>query len=138
MKYSFSFFTFVTCIILSTVAFATDSPSHKSDAGIELIAKLIGNDDNPLSGFELTVLKVKNKVEVKTEMIGGKIVGPSGKSDKNGTLIITIPKGFLTAGDDFTFGTAFSMLTKNGSPAVFTFPSKIKNNKVLLGDVHWN
>ena len=72
-------------------------------------------------------------------MIGGKIVGPSGKSDKNGTLIITIPKGFLSAGDYFTFGTAFSMLRKNnGSPAVFTFPSKIKNNEVLLGDVHWN
>ncbi|MFC1883665.1 tetratricopeptide repeat protein [Thermodesulfobacteriota bacterium] len=117
---------------------SSNNPKDKSNGGIELCAKIIGKDGNPLAGVEFIVFKVKNKVSVVQEVREGKVSGPSGKSDKNGNLIIKIPKGFLKTGDDFTFGNENSWLTKNGGPVLFTLPAKTKNNRVRLGNVYLN
>jgi hypothetical protein len=138
MKLNFILFMLAISFIFPLAVDATNISSENDNDGIVVIAKLVGKNGKPVPGVELMVFKVENKVSVVQQVRNGKVVGPTGKSNKNGILIISIPKDFLQAGDNFTFGTESSWLTKEGSPALFTWPTKIKNKKVLLGDVHLN
>jgi len=135
MKLSYFLLALAISLVLPIAAqAATDSPQRDNN-GIEVVAKLIGKDGKPLSGVQLIIFKVNNKVSVVQEVRGGKVVGPTGKSDKNGKLVIPAPRDYLKAGDNFTLGTENSWLTKNGGPDLFTWPTVIKNNKIELGDV---